>query len=270
VPNISDNPPLAATTVTPDDQVVLLTNKPPEIVLTAMNLQLDDQQAQLTQSADQIATLSAQIEALETQMAAAPTKNANDSSDSNNGIDDYDIPSNVYTVVTTQKAVVFVPVDYNKKGAPVMGPYVPRTTLEAGREAWVYKAPVIADGGTPYYESYDPDGESNLEVYLKASQIQIRLPNGKPDPDNYPKNVAKARVTKNTVLFRAYDYDKEGKPAMTSVQPLVRYKEGDYEIVYPKYVIATGGEHYYPVYDPDGNPSTYLRAILVYFPTMWE
>lgn len=267
IPDPSDNLP-PTPEATKEDEVVLLTNEPPEVILTAMNLQLDEKQAQLTQSAEQIATMASEIEALETQVAASPTDDDNSSS-GNNG-QEYNIPSNVFTVVTVQKAVVFVPVDYNKQGAPVMGPYEPRVTLEPGREAWVYKSPVIADGGTPYYESFDPDGESDLKVYFKANQIQIKLSSGKPDPDNYPENVAIAKVTKNTVLFTAKEYDKQGKPVMVSYQPIIQYKQGAEEIVYPEFVIATGGEHYYPVYDPDGTPSGYLRAILVVFPLMWD
>lgn len=269
---VPTNTPVPQTpTDTPDDEIVILTNESPDVVLTSVNLQLEDKQEQLTQSAEENATLQAQIYTLQTQVAEAAT-NANTGSSSSSGSNSgYVIPSNVYTVTIVDKATVFVASTYNKQGAPVMAPYVPRVYLEAGRTAWVYKTPVVADGGAIYYQSYDPDGESSdLKVYFRSIHIQIRLPNGKPDPDNYPGDVAKALLTDNTVLFVASTYDLQGKPVMVSYQPLIKYKAGDYEIVYPAAVTATGGEPYYPVYDPDGTPSGYIRAKFVTFPLMWE
>lgn len=265
-PTSTPQPPVAIDTA--EDQIVLLTNESPNVVLTSVNLQLENNQAQLTQAAEDNAALQTQISALQTQLAIAKT-------DTNSGnpkpTGEYDIPSNVYTVTIVDKATVFIAASFNKKGAPVMAPYTPRVYLYPGAVAWVYKSQVVSDGGAIYYESYDPDGSPPPEkIYFRAIHLQIRLPNGQPDPDNYPTNVAKARLTDNTVLFVASTYDLQGKPVMVSAQPIVKYKAGDYEIVYPETVIATGGEPYYPVYDPDGTPSGYIRSKFISFPLLWE
>lgn len=256
-------------TGTSQNEISILTNESPDVVLTAINLQLENEQLQLTQSAEEVASLNATISALETAVAVA-NENSNSSSNSGGSSSEYEIPSNVYNITMVQKATVWVVSDYNAKGAPVMAPFQPRVYLDAGSPAWVYKTEVQADGGTIFYESYDPDGESDQKYYFIAKDIQIRLPSGKPDPDNYPDNVAKATLIDNTVLFVAASYDNQGKPVITSYQPIQKFKAGDTVIIYPAAVIATGGEPYYFVYDPDGSPSTYIRAKFVVFPLFWD
>ena len=251
------------------EEVVMLTSEPPEIILTALNLQLDSNGVKLTESANQISTLATESAALKTQLADSAT-NAVEDSNPNTSSSQYTIPSNVYTVVTVDKAVIFEAKSTNKAGAPIMLPYKPRVFLPPGTEAWVYKKQVKADGGGIFYESFDPDGQSDLKVYFRAEHIQIRLPNGRPDPDKYPSNVAKAVLTDKTVLFVVTSYDKAGKPIMNTYKPYIRYNVGSTEIVYPEYVIATGGSHWYPVYDPDGKPSGYIRSTFISFPLFWE
>lgn len=251
-------------TETLENEITILTNESPDIVLTAMNLQLDNEKLQLTQSAEEIATLRAQISSLETEVASA-NKDTSSGSSSN-----YVIPSNVYTVVTVRKASIYVIHEYNSNNAPVMVPYEPRVYVEPGTEAWAYKSEVKADGGAVFYESYDPDGEAELKVYFYAKDIQIRLPNGKPDPDKYPINYVKVGFTEHTVLFVPIAYDDEGKPEMDSYKPIIPYEVGDYEIVDAQYIIATGGARFYPVYDPDGEPSGYLWSKFIKFPLVWD
>jgi len=173
-------------------------------------------------------------------------------------------------VVIVDKAVIFEAKSNNKAGAPIMQPYKPRTVLPPGSEAWVYKKEVKADGGEIYYESYDPDGHSTLTVYFRSDHIQIRIPTGSPNPKNYPPNVAKALITDNTALFVISAYDNAGKPIMETYKPAIRYSSGKTEIVYPEFVVATGGTHWYPVYDPDGKPSGYIRSIFISFPKFWD
>jgi hypothetical protein len=257
-------------TLTSDPEYVMMTAKPQEIVITALNLQLDSSSLKLTEAANQIATMAAESSSLETQLAVVSTNAENNSSNQNSTSGGFTIPSNVHTVVTVQKATIFIPKSYNKAGAPIMLPYEPRVYLPAGTEAWVYKKSVKADGGAIYYESYDPDGQTATKVYFKASHIQIRLPSGSPDPDKFPANVAKAEIIDKTVLFVATSYDKAGKPIMVTYKPYIRYNPGNFEIVYPKYVIATGGSHWHPVYDPDGNPSGYIRSTFISFPGTWD
>ena len=131
-PTAEDTPAPTATlppTATPTplgEQVVVLTNEPPNIVLTAINLQLEQNQVRLTEAANQIATLSADSSLLETQVASAKTQAAATANPGNPGNNNptnsnYNIPSNVYTVVTTaSKAYIFIEKDKNKNGYEIM------------------------------------------------------------------------------------------------------------------------------------------------------
>ena len=149
--------------------------------------------------------------------------------------------------------------------------YEPRVEFPPGYEAWVYKNPVKADGGTIYYESYDPDGDPpDFKIYFKANQIQVRPPGGTPDPRNYPADVAKAEVILKAVVNTPHGYDDQGKPIREPYKPYIRYEVGQTVLVYPKYVVATGGSHWVAIYDPDGNPSAYLWLGWLDFPTIWE
>ena len=77
-------------------------------------------------------------------------------------------------------------------------------------------------------------------------------------------------ITEETVVFVANSYDKQGKPIMETYKPFIRYSHGKFEIVYPEYVVATGGSHWYPIYDPDGHPSGYIRSTFISFPDIWN
>ena len=254
----------------PGEEIIVMTSHPPEIILTALNLQLDSSGTKLTQAAQQISTLSSEFSALQTQLAVVSTNAAGNTASNNTNQNGYQIPSNVHTVVTVEKATIFISKSKNKVGAPIMQPYEPRVYYPAGTETWVYKEKIKADGGAIYYESYDPDGQSDLKVYFSAKQIQIRLPNGNPDPDNYPGNVAKAIITEETVVFVVNSYDKQGKPIMETFKPYIRYSPGKFEIIYPEFVVATGGSHWYPIYDPDGKPSGYIQSTFISFPEIWN
>jgi len=270
-----DQPPsatLAQSTPPPtlEQELMVMTSEPPSIVMTALNLQLDSSNQKLTEASNQIATMASAASILETQLAAVSTKAAGGSSNPATTNDGYAIPSNVFTVVTVDRATIFSIKSYNKAGAPIMLPFEPRVVIPPGTEAWVYKESIKADGGAIYYESYDPDGESDLKVFFKASHIQIRLSNGNPNPDDFPSNVAKASFTQKTVLFVIDSYDKSGKPIMETYKPTIRYDPGMFEIVYPEFVVATGGSQWYPVYDPDGKPSGYLQSRFISFPQTWD
>lgn len=276
--NQAEDPPSPTATLVPTttptplgDQIVVLTNEPSDILLTAVNLQLEKNAIMLTEAANQIATLSADTNLLETQVAVAKTQAANPGDPGN--VDptpdsgDYIIPSNVYTVVTTDsKTYVFIEKSKNKNGVPIMGFYEPRVFLEPGRIAWVYKTAVKADGGELYYESYDPDGQTVKEkLYFRGKHIQIRT-----SSNSYPTDVAKATVTSKVSVHRITGYDDKDKPIMDTYKPIISYKVGNSVILYPDFVIATGGSHWYPIYDPDGTPSGYLPATKVSFPAKWD
>ena len=266
-------------TPTPAEQVVVLTYEPHNIVMTAIFLQLENNQIQLTESANQIATLKAESSSLETQVVnsstqAAATAQASSGStgSSNTGSSSYNLPANVYPVVTVnEKAYIFISKRNNDKGAPIMEHYEPRVWFPPGTEAWVYKSAVKADGGQLYYESYDPDGEPPpFKVYFKSDQIQLRPPFGNPNPKNYPADVAKGVMTEKRAVHEVVGYDDKGKPIMDTYKPFIHYEVGQSVLIYPKYVIATGGSRWHPIYDPDGKPSGYLPVGSVMFPGTWE
>ncbi|MBN2043708.1 MAG: hypothetical protein JW757_01710 [Anaerolineales bacterium] len=269
--------PIPTTTPTPlSAEVVVLTNEPLNIVLTAVNLQLDENNLRLTEAANQIATLSAERDLLETQIAAAKTQSAAEAGNQNNtgnpGDDDYDIPSNVYTnVIIADKGYIFVVDGYNKNGAPIMNFYEPRVSFPAGLRGWAYKNAVKADGGALYYQVYDPDGQTTKEkLYYQGKQIQIKLPNGNPNPANYPPDVAKAKVLERVTVHVIVGYNDKDKPIFEPYKPYVHYEPGKELILYPKYVLGDGATYWYPIYDPDGKPSAYLPAAKVAFLYIWD
>jgi len=272
-------PQLLTPTPTPAEQVVVLTYEPHNIVMTAIYLQLENNQVQLTEAANQIATLKAESNSLETQVVnsstqAAATAQANSgaSGSSSGGSSSYNLPANVYPIVTVDdKAYIFITKRNNNKGAPIMEHYEPRVWFPPGTEAWVFKNAIKADGGQLYYESYDPDGETPpFKVYFKATQIQIRPPFGNPNPKNYPADVAKGVLTEKRAVHEVVGYDDTGKPIMDTYKPFIHYEVDQSVLIYPKYVIATGGSHWYPIYDPDGKPSGYLPVGSIMFPAVWE
>jgi hypothetical protein len=247
--------------------------------MTAIYLQLENNQLQLTEAANQIATLKAESSSLETQVVNSSTQAAataqagsGTSGSSSSGSSNYNLPANVYPIVSVvDKAYIFITNRNNNKGAPIMEHYEPRIWFPPGTEAWVYKNAVKADGGQMYYESYDPDGEPPpFKVYFKSNQIQVRPPGGNPNPKNYPADVAKGVMTQKRAVHEIVGYDNAGKPIMNTYKPFIHYDLNQPVLVYPKYVIATGGSHWYPVYDPDGKPSGYLPAGSVMFPGIWE
>jgi hypothetical protein len=98
----------------------------------------------------------------------------------------------------------------------------------------------------------------------------VRVPYGNPNPQNYPADVAKGIMTEKRAVHEVVGYDDAGKPIMDTYKPFIHYNVNQEVILYPKYVIATGGSRWYPIYDPDGTPSGYLPAISVNFPPNWE
>lgn len=261
-------------TATLGQQIVILTYETPDLVLTSANLQLEEQMVELTAAANEIATLQSQSILLQTQLAQSATQAAssNNGGGNNNSspAPNPDIPSNILTVVTTQKALVFFSKRDNDAGYPIMEIYEPRVKFAPGTILWVYPSRVRADGGDYFYQSYDPDGQSTLDVYFRVQDIQIKHPGASPNPFAYPLNVAMAQFTEKSVAYYAKGVDQGGKPIMEIIEPRIKYQAGDTEILYPAYVVATGGAHYYPIYDPDGKPSTYVRAVDVKFLYDWD
>jgi len=59
---------------TPEEEVIMMTSEPPEIILTALNLQLQSNNTKLTQAAQQIAAMATESSGLKTQIALAATQ----------------------------------------------------------------------------------------------------------------------------------------------------------------------------------------------------
>jgi hypothetical protein len=253
----------------------VLTHETPDLVLTSVNLQLEQNKIELTAAADQISTLQSQSNALKTQLSQASTQavenqNSSSSSSSSSPTNNYVIPSNVYTVVTTEKALIYITKSNNNAGYPIMEIREPRVKLPPGTLTWVYKTKVRVDGGSYFYESYDPDGKSEEQVYLRVQDLQVRLPSGKPDPFKFDSNVAKGQFTQKVVAHYAKSYDSGGKPVMEVYEPRIRYEAGTIELLIVEPVTATGGSLWYPIYDPDGKPSLYVQQQYVEFLLVWD
>jgi hypothetical protein len=253
----------------------VLTHETPDLLMTSAYLQLEQNKIELTAAANQIATLQSQSNVLKTQLSAAATKAAgsddsDDDSSGGGGSDDYEIPSNVYTVVTIAKTLVYFSKRNNSSGYPIMEIYEPRVKFDPGTLAWVYKPKVRADGGGIFYQSYDPDGQSELKVYFRLQDIQIRLISGSPDPFTFPPKAAKAEFKEKSVVYVVKGYDQGNKPIMKILEPRIKYYQGDTEILVPNFVVATGGSHFFPIYDPDGKPSTFVREQDVFFLPIWD
>ena len=262
----------------PEREIVVLTHETPDQVLTAVNLQLEEKVLELTAAAEQLSTLEAEANLLKTQVVKSEDSANDDENDNsnnnnnnnNNNNDGFDVPSNVYVVVTTQKAVVYITKRNNDAGYPIMEPYVPRVKLEPARKAWVYKSSIRADGNDTFYESYDPDGNAELKVYFRAQDIQIKLDNGSPSPTKYPSNVAVAEFREKSLVWVQKGTDDGGKPIMVIYEPRIKYQGGEEELVIPKVIIGTGGTHFFAIYDPDGKSSAYVREKDVLFPLFWD
>ncbi|HKJ27790.1 MAG TPA: hypothetical protein VJ965_09145 [Anaerolineales bacterium] len=275
-PTETQIPPQAYTpTSTLGQEIIILTHETPDIILTSANLQIAQNNLDLTQAANQIATLESQSDILKTQLAAASTQAASagsssSSSSSTSSSGNYNIPSNVYTVTTTTKAVIYITKRDNDAGYPIMQIYEPRVKFPPGTLTWVYKEVIRADGADYFYQSYDPDGQSELKAYFRLQDIQVRLPSGSPNPFNYPANVAKGEFKEKAVAHYANGYDSGDKPIMEVYEPRIKYEKGKTELLITEFVIATGGSHWYPIYDPDGKPSLYVPVSSVKFLYTWD
>jgi hypothetical protein len=250
-------------TATRQQQLGILTNQSPDQIATALNLQIDEMQVTLTSAAERISTLDSQ----EATLALAATAGSLPTSTPISG---YNIPSNVYIVTIIDDAFLEVPNGINENGAPIMQQVKPLIRLDLGFQTWVYKDKIQADGGGKYYRVFDPDGESSGDYHLRAIDIQIRLPNGRPTPSNYPTEVVKSHAISSVIAYFVYGYDSNGKPIMEALTPRITYGPGEMILVYAERVIATGGMHFLAVYDPDGNPSAFLVAEKIEIARTWD
>ena len=280
IPTINSTP-----TSTLEQHIIILTHETPDLMLTSANLQLGQSNLELTQAANQIATLENQSSALKTQLSAASTQAAaipavgstsgssssgssgSSSGGSTSGSSNQSVPSSIYTAVATSKTLVYFTKRDNNAGYPIMEIYEPRVKFQPGTVVWVYPEVIRADGADYFYKSYDPDGQSSMDAYFRYQDIQVR---SAAINNKYPSNAAMAEFKQKCVAHYYKRVDSGGKPIMITLEPRIRYESGSQEVLISKFVVATGGSHWYPIYDPDGKPSTFIHAECVKFLYTWE
>jgi hypothetical protein len=243
--------------------VGILTNQPPNQIATSLSLQIEQMQVTLTSAAVQIGTLNSQ----EKTLAIAATAGSRPTATPFGG---YNIPSNVYTVTVIDDAFLEVPHGYNENDAPIMQQVQPQIRLNPGFQTWVYKEKIQADGGGKYYKIFDPDGESAADYHVRAIDIQIRMPDGRPSPSTYPTDVVKARAISSVIAYYAYYFDEHGKPVMEAISPRISYGQGETIMVHAGRIIASGGMIFYAIYDTDGNSSAYLVGEKLELLKIWD
>jgi hypothetical protein len=230
---------------------------------TSLSLQIEQMQVTLTAAAEQIATLNSQ----EKTLAAAATVGSQSGSSSSYG---YSIPSNVYTVTIIDDAFLEIPHGINDKGVPIMQQVQPQIRLDPGFQTWVYKERVPADGGGVYFQVFDPDGEQAEDYHLRLRDIQIRMPNGRPNPSNFPSDVAKAVTNSTAIGYYIDGYDEFDRPIMEATNPRISYDANQTVLVHAGRVIASGFYVFYAEYDPDGNPGVFILGEELEFLKVWD
>jgi hypothetical protein len=233
-------------------------------VATALNYQIDEYVITLTAAAEEIATLSAQSSTL----TAGGTSSTQQGSTTT--VDGYVIPADVTMATIIDDAFLEITRRNNNNGVPIMEQYRPQIHLYPGTQTFVYLDPVTADGGSPYYKVFDPDGQTIAEFYLRARDIQIKLFSGTPSPLDYPSDVVKARAVNNVVGYYVDSYDGNGKPVMEAINPRISYGAGDVILIHGARVIASGNTLFFAVYDPDGQPSVYLIGSKLEMLSLWD
>jgi hypothetical protein len=228
-----------------------------------LSLQIEQMQVTLTSAAAQIATLNSQ----EKTLAVAATAGSQATSTSNSG---YYIPANVYTVTIIHDAFLEVPSGVNNNGTTIMQQVQPQIRLKPGLQTWVYKERIQTDGGGIYYRVFDPDGESSADYHLRAVDIQIRMPDGRPNPISYPTDVVKAKTTSTAIGYYVYAFDGNEKPIMEAINPRISYGANETVLVHAGRIVATGNMIFLAVYDPDGTPGVFIIGEELELLKVWD
>ena len=168
-------------------------------------------------------------------------------------------PSNITTaVIITGKANLRRVKNYNNVGNPVMVIYKPRLKLEQGTYTWIYKDPIMSDGGIIYYEIHDPDGVVTTVFYIRKADIQVRSQAHNTSYGPVPLDVVKADFIIKANLREIKNYNDKGVPIMGIPSERVIFEAGDSIWIYPVPLESDGGTIYYLIFDPDGNASRVL------------
>jgi hypothetical protein len=83
------------------------------------------------------------------------------------------VPSNVVLGQVVGQAVLREIINYNNAGRPVMRIYEPRYIFYGGEQLWLYAEPVLTDGGSYYYEVYDPNFSYPVSLFARVIDIEI-------------------------------------------------------------------------------------------------
>jgi hypothetical protein len=83
------------------------------------------------------------------------------------------VPSNVFLGEFIEGGLLREIINYNDAGKPVMRIYEPRYKFGAGDQIWLYEEAILTDGGSYYYEVYDPDFTYPLTLYARVIDIAI-------------------------------------------------------------------------------------------------
>ena len=178
-------------------------------------------------------------------------------------------PSNVTTaVIISSKANLRYTKKNTAAGNPIMLIYEPRIKLEQGSYTWIYKDPIMSDGGIIYYEIHDPDGVVTTVFYIRKVDVQVRSEAHNTSYGPVPLDVAKAKTIDKTNLRIIRDYNDKGVPIMGIPAERVILQTGDFLWIYPVPIESDGNVIYYLVFDPDGYASRdlYVRDIDIEIP----
>jgi hypothetical protein len=83
------------------------------------------------------------------------------------------VPSNVVLGEFITGGLLREVLNYNAAGRPVMRIYEPRYKFGGGDQIWVYAEAIITDGGSYYYQVYDPNFTYPVTLYARAIDITI-------------------------------------------------------------------------------------------------
>lgn len=239
---------ISSPTETPQLPAISLSTATPDSSQAELNSRIEELEITVTAAARELSALQATNVAL-AATAAASSGNSGSSSSPNS---EYDIPSYVVEITFIEDAILRDQVGTNNKDAPIMAIREPRVKLPSGTHSWVTNSRILADGGTPYYEIYDPDGEVSRIFFIRLKDMQIRKIGAQPFADNIPLDVVLVEFSDKTYVRSIHDVRANGKPVMRIHEPRILFNAGDRIYVRIVPVVADGGTIYYEIFDTDG------------------
>lgn len=272
LPTYPPIPTIATTTITPPTETVqssliLKETATPDITQAQLNARIEELEITVTAAARDLADLKATNAALAAKAASSSGSGGSSSSNS-----EYDIPSNVVEITFITEAFLRDQVGTNNKDAPVMGIREPRVKLPAGTHSWVTNNRIMADGGVPYYEIYDPDGEVSRIFFIRLKDMQIRKIGAQPFSDSIPLDVVLAEFPDKAFIRSIRETRENGKLVMRIHEPRIQFNDGDRIYIRIVPVVAEGGTVHFEVFDTDGESTTryFVRKQDVNIPSIFK